>query len=166
MPSNRLAGVALDVFSQEPIGDDAVLRQLLADPTRDRHTTPGSLNTRGAGPGRHRCCGAGRLFLAGQCSFCGVKMRESINERRGDTCSTIEWPYMGVNQPRGAGSQTRSPRLMASWGGSSCTAVCPGRTSACSCPHRLNRWRRCLARPTRGCSPPPCAWINSGTGTA
>jgi D-3-phosphoglycerate dehydrogenase / 2-oxoglutarate reductase len=26
----RLAGVALDVFSQEPIGDDAVLRQLLA----------------------------------------------------------------------------------------------------------------------------------------
>jgi D-3-phosphoglycerate dehydrogenase / 2-oxoglutarate reductase len=29
---NRLAGVALDVFSQEPIRDDAVLRQLLADP--------------------------------------------------------------------------------------------------------------------------------------
>jgi D-3-phosphoglycerate dehydrogenase / 2-oxoglutarate reductase len=27
----RLAGVALDVFSQEPIGNDAVLRQLLAD---------------------------------------------------------------------------------------------------------------------------------------
>ena len=26
----RLAGVALDVFSQEPIGDDTVLRQLLA----------------------------------------------------------------------------------------------------------------------------------------
>jgi D-3-phosphoglycerate dehydrogenase / 2-oxoglutarate reductase len=26
----RLAGVALDVFSQEPIGDDAVLRQVLA----------------------------------------------------------------------------------------------------------------------------------------
>ena len=29
---NRLAGVALDVFSQEPIRDDAVLHQLLADP--------------------------------------------------------------------------------------------------------------------------------------
>lgn len=28
---DRLAGVALDVFSQEPIGNDAVLRQLLAD---------------------------------------------------------------------------------------------------------------------------------------
>ncbi len=32
LKENRLAGVALDVFSQEPIGDDAVLRQLLADP--------------------------------------------------------------------------------------------------------------------------------------
>src|SRR2546421_11663780 len=29
---NRLAGVALDVFSQEPIRDDAVFHQLLADP--------------------------------------------------------------------------------------------------------------------------------------
>jgi D-3-phosphoglycerate dehydrogenase / 2-oxoglutarate reductase len=32
LKENRLAGVALDVFSQEPIRDDAVLRQLLADP--------------------------------------------------------------------------------------------------------------------------------------
>ena len=30
LTEGRLAGVALDVFSQEPIGDDAVLRQLLA----------------------------------------------------------------------------------------------------------------------------------------
>jgi D-3-phosphoglycerate dehydrogenase len=28
---NRLAGVALDVFSQEPVGDNAILKQLLAD---------------------------------------------------------------------------------------------------------------------------------------
>ncbi len=32
LKENRLAGVALDVFSQEPIRDDAVLQQLLADP--------------------------------------------------------------------------------------------------------------------------------------
>ena len=32
LQENRLAGVALDVFSQEPIRDDAVLHQLLADP--------------------------------------------------------------------------------------------------------------------------------------
>jgi D-3-phosphoglycerate dehydrogenase len=32
LKENRLAGVALDVFSQEPIRDDAVVRQLLADP--------------------------------------------------------------------------------------------------------------------------------------
>ena len=31
LQENRLAGVALDVFSQEPIGDNNVLRQLLAD---------------------------------------------------------------------------------------------------------------------------------------
>jgi len=31
LQENRLAGVALDVFSQEPIGDNDVLRQLLAD---------------------------------------------------------------------------------------------------------------------------------------
>ena len=30
LTEGRLAGVALDVFSQEPIGDDTVLRQLLA----------------------------------------------------------------------------------------------------------------------------------------
>jgi D-3-phosphoglycerate dehydrogenase / 2-oxoglutarate reductase len=30
LTEGRLAGVALDVFSQEPIGDDAVLRQLLS----------------------------------------------------------------------------------------------------------------------------------------
>ena len=30
LQENRLAGVALDVFSQEPIRDDAVLQQLLA----------------------------------------------------------------------------------------------------------------------------------------
>jgi D-3-phosphoglycerate dehydrogenase / 2-oxoglutarate reductase len=32
LKENRLAGVALDVFSQEPIRDDTVLQQLLADP--------------------------------------------------------------------------------------------------------------------------------------
>jgi D-3-phosphoglycerate dehydrogenase len=32
LKENRLAGVALDVFSQEPIRDDEVLQQLLADP--------------------------------------------------------------------------------------------------------------------------------------
>jgi D-3-phosphoglycerate dehydrogenase len=31
LQENRLAGVALDVFSQEPIGDNELLRQLLAD---------------------------------------------------------------------------------------------------------------------------------------
>jgi D-3-phosphoglycerate dehydrogenase len=30
LEQDRLAGAALDVFSQEPIGDDAVLRRLLA----------------------------------------------------------------------------------------------------------------------------------------
>ena len=32
LDESRLAGVALDVFSQEPIGDSDVLGQLLADP--------------------------------------------------------------------------------------------------------------------------------------
>ena len=47
LQENRLAGVALDVFSQEPIGDNEILRQLLADETSDCYSTPGSLNGRG-----------------------------------------------------------------------------------------------------------------------
>ncbi|TMC92209.1 MAG: hypothetical protein E6J11_19220 [Chloroflexi bacterium] len=64
-------------------------------PTRNRHTTPGSLNARGAGPGRHRCCGAARLFLTGQCPSCGLKMRENFNERK--TISMVAMKQMDTH---------------------------------------------------------------------
>ena len=50
----RLAGVALDVFSQEPIGNDAVLETVACTRTGDCHATLGSIHRRGTGASRHR----------------------------------------------------------------------------------------------------------------
>ena len=64
LEQGRLAGAALDVFSQEPIGDNARLTAAARARARAGDAAPGSLDQRGADAGGARGCQARHLGAA------------------------------------------------------------------------------------------------------